>query len=162
MRSTRDSPAAFRGTGGVHVVDPKTMPPILVHYVRRSRALHETVILATVQFGNSPTLPEDERLTAIQEPGTGFWRVIIHYGFMEAAPVVEMLVKAAAEYKIPYDAQEVVYFLGRESFIASGRGRMGVGGREYIFFPCAQHGGGGRILRAASPAGDRDRPQIDL
>jgi KUP system potassium uptake protein len=114
------------GTAVFMSSSPKTMPPILVHYVSRSRALHETVVLATVQFGNSPTLPEDQRLTVFQEPGTGFWRVIIHYGFMEQPRVVEMLAKACAEYKIPYDSREVVYFLGRESFVASRRGRMGV------------------------------------
>ena len=122
-----DSHLAARvpGTAVFMASSLRIVPPILVYYVTRSRSLHETVILATVQFANSPTVPDEGRLS-VSKDVCGFWRVVMHYGFMEEPKVVEMLAQACAEHKIPYDPQEVVYFLGRESFIASSRGHMGV------------------------------------
>ena len=58
------------------------MPPILVHHVERSRSLHETVILATVQEVAAPVVPEQSRsqFTAL---GEGFYRLVISFGYME-------------------------------------------------------------------------------
>ena len=118
--------ARVPGTAVFMTSNAQTTPPILLHYVCKSRALHETVILASVQVANSPTLPAEGRLSVTREPDTGFWRVIMHYGFMEEPRVLDLLIKACAEHAIPFDEGEVVYFLGRESFIASSRGHMGV------------------------------------
>jgi KUP system potassium uptake protein len=116
--------ARVPGTAVFMASNSRSMPPILVYYVTRSRSLHETVILVTVQFANSPAVPEEQRLS-VEKDTCGFWRVVMQYGFMEEPQVVEMLGKAATEHEIPYDPQTVVYFLGRESFVATNRGHMG-------------------------------------
>lgn len=116
--------ARVPGTAVFMASNDRTMPPILVYYVTRSRALHQTVILTTVQFANTPTVPEARRFTVSQDL-CGFWRVVIVYGFMEEPEVVRILTQAAAEHHIPFDPDEVVYFLGRENFVASNRGHMG-------------------------------------
>ena len=44
---------------------------------------------------------------------------------MEEPRVLPILHKAVKEAGIPYEDHEVTYYLGRENFIASSRGRMG-------------------------------------
>ncbi|MCC6536737.1 MAG: KUP/HAK/KT family potassium transporter [Bryobacterales bacterium] len=116
--------ARVPGTAVFMASNDKTIPPILVSYVTRSRSLHETVILVTVQFANSPTVPAANRLV-VSRDACEFWRVVMVYGFMEEPEVVDMLTQACAAHNIPFDPEEVVYFLGRESFVASKRGHMG-------------------------------------
>jgi len=51
--------------------------------------------------------------------------VVARYGFMQSgdAPAV---VKAAAErLGLPFDPEDVTYYLGRETFLATKKGRMG-------------------------------------
>ncbi len=126
-KESMDASLAARvpGTAVFMTSNPRTIPPILVHYVTRSRSLHETVILVSVQFGNSPTVAEERRLEVTREADTGFWRVTMNYGFMEEPQVVKMLTIASLAHRIPYDTHEAVYFLGRENFIATSRGHMG-------------------------------------
>ncbi len=127
-KEAMDSSLAARvpGTAVFMTSNPRTIPPILVHYVTRSRSLHETVILVSVQFGSSPTVPDDQRVQVSREPETGFWRVVMTYGFMEEPHLMDILTKASVVHNIPYDPAEAVYFLGRENFIATSRGHMGV------------------------------------
>ncbi|MBY0502615.1 MAG: KUP/HAK/KT family potassium transporter [Bryobacteraceae bacterium] len=101
------------------------LPPVLVHHVERSRTLQETVILLTVQTANSPIVPARERFT-VSPAQDGFFRLIIRYGFMQEPLVPEVLRQAVQEAGIPFSENEVTYYLGRESFVASKRGRMGV------------------------------------
>ena len=118
--------ARVPGTAVFMASNPKTTPPILVHYVSKTHSLHENVILVSVQFANTPFVPEDQRIEIVREAASGYWRVVIHYGFMEEPQLVHVLTKAGAEGRIPFKPGEVVYFLGRENFVASRRGHMGV------------------------------------
>jgi KUP system potassium uptake protein len=52
--------------------------------------------------------------------------VVINFGFMEEPRVPEVLEQAVREAQIPFPGSEVTYYLGRETFVASRRGRMGV------------------------------------
>ena len=101
------------------------LPPVLVHHVERSRVLQETVILVTVLTANLPLVPEAERFT-VSRSEEGFHRVVINYGFMEEPQVPQALEAAVQQAQIPFPGTEVTYYLGRESFVASRRGRMGV------------------------------------
>ncbi len=99
-------------------------PAVLVHHVERSRVLHETVILLTVQTANRPLVPEAERFT-VSRSEEGFHRVVIRYGFMEEPQVPAVLEAAVKQAGIPFPGTEVTYYLGRDSFVASSQGRMG-------------------------------------
>ncbi len=112
------------GTAVFMASNSEMPPPVLVHHVERSRVLQETVILVTVQTANRPLVPEPERYV-VSRSEEGFHRVVIRYGFMEEPQVPAVLEKAVIEAGIPFPGNEVTYYLGRESFIASNRGRMG-------------------------------------
>ena len=53
----------------------------------------------------------------------GFWRVIARYGFMETPNVPEIMKRAAAQGLATYRGR-TSYFLGRETFVATGRSKL--------------------------------------
>jgi KUP system potassium uptake protein len=105
--------------------NPDGLPPVLVHHVERSRALQSTVFLVTVHVEGRPHVEEEERFTLSELPN-GFHRLIIRFGFMEDPEVVPVIKKAFAQLGRPFPESEVSYYLGRETFIGSPKGRMGV------------------------------------
>jgi KUP system potassium uptake protein len=73
----------------------------------------------------------EERLELVQL-GYGFWRIIAHYGFMETPNVPDILRRAAAAGLAIYGRTS--YFLGRETFIATGRSKLPVWRRALFMF----------------------------
>jgi len=116
--------ARVPGTAVFMTSTSRSLPPILVYHVQHTRAMQETILLVNVQIGDTPLVPESERYQVEKLPD-GFWRVILRFGFMQEPKVVPWLEKAAAEFHIPFDRKDSVYFLGRESFVGSKLGRMG-------------------------------------
>jgi KUP system potassium uptake protein len=62
----------------------------------------------------------------------GFWRVIANYGFMETPNVPEVL-RAAAKHGLATFGR-TSYFLGRETFVATGRSDLPVWRRALFMF----------------------------
>ena len=101
------------------------MPPSLMRLVERGRALHQNIILLTVVYSDTEaTIPESRRieLTAL---GHGFHRAVVSCGFMEQPAVHPILKRATAERAVHFADESVTYFLGRETILATSRGRMG-------------------------------------
>lgn len=69
---------------------PDHVPPILVHFVERCRSLHENVILLTVRSDMRARMPPDKQYE-VTGLGDGFWRVVLHFGYMEHPRVGEAL-----------------------------------------------------------------------
>jgi KUP system potassium uptake protein len=103
--------------------NPQGTPPLLMHHVRHVGSLHETVILVTVVTARVPRVLSDpfeyERLSE------GFARLSIHAGFMESPDVPRALELAIAKYGLPFQLEDVTYFLGRETLLATSKGEMG-------------------------------------
>lgn len=116
--------ARVPGTAVFMASSADMLPPVLVHHVERSRALQQTVVLLTVQIVGDPVLPEEGRYS-VTHLEDGFHRIIVKFGFMEEPNVLPILQRAVLEANIPFGDRDVTYYLGRENFIASSRGRMG-------------------------------------
>jgi KUP system potassium uptake protein len=112
------------GTAVFMSSNPGSLPPILVYHVNHTRALHENVVLVHVRFTDFPAVPAAER-TEVKRLHDGFWLITLRFGFMEDPKVVKALDDAAEAHGIPWNRRDLVYFLGRESFIGSKLGRMG-------------------------------------
>jgi len=85
----------------------------------------------------------------------GFYRVVAHFGFMEepqAVPLLEAVSKGAG---IPFPVDDVTYYLGRENFLASAKGHMGVVTESIFAFPATELRGCGPLLRASAETGCR-------
>lgn len=110
------------------------MPPVaMVRHVERSRSLHQTVILLTVRTLGRPTVPGEERYTLETLPD-GFHRLVMQFGFMEEPDVMPVLRAAVRDGAVPFPDDEVTYYLGRENFLASAKGHMGVLTESFFAF----------------------------
>ncbi|MFT3774309.1 MAG: potassium transporter Kup [Minicystis sp.] len=116
--------ARVPGTAVFLTSSDREVPPVLVHHVRHNKVLHETVVLLTVRTEHVPRVdPATEfELRALDR---GFFRLVIHSGFMQTPDVPALLRAAAARTGVPIDFDETTYYLGRESFLATEAGKMG-------------------------------------
>jgi KUP system potassium uptake protein len=92
------------------------IPPILMHHVSRSRSLHETVILLTVERPPVPVVAEDARwrLTPL---GDGFYRLVVTFGYMEEPLLLPVLHEAAKATGILFDSINTTFYVGFETII---------------------------------------------
>jgi KUP system potassium uptake protein len=100
------------------------VPPILMHFVERCMVLPETSILLTVTTEGTPAVPPERRYDFL-ELGDGLYRVILRFGFMEHPVVPKALARIAARHGLALKLDQVTYFLGRDSLLATKAGKMG-------------------------------------
>jgi len=119
------------GLGVVMTAAGTGTPPVLARMVRRFEAVHETVFLLTVATESAPFVEAAERLT-VASVGRGFFRVTARYGYMEDPVVPSAVLHAMRQAGVETAANDVVYLLGRETLLATDRGRMSAW-RESLF-----------------------------
>jgi len=124
------SPTRVRGTAVFMDRIPEGIPPPLLHNLKHNKILHERIVFLTVVTEEVPRLKEKER-TRCEFLGPGFWRVTLHYGFMENPDVPRALRKVKLDGK-GFEPMETTFFLGRETLIASKRPGMAIW-REHVF-----------------------------
>jgi KUP system potassium uptake protein len=92
------------------------IPPILVHHVARTRSLHATVVLLTVEHPPTPVVAEDARwrLTSL---GDGFYRLVVAFGYMEEPLLLPVLHEAANVTGIALDSNDTTFYVGYETII---------------------------------------------
>ncbi|MFO0547509.1 MAG: KUP/HAK/KT family potassium transporter [Polyangiaceae bacterium] len=103
--------------------NPGGTPPLLMHHVHHNKAIQETVLLVTVVNQHIPRVPPAERVEVDRLEG-GFFRVRIKVGFMESCDVPEALAEMLREHDLPLNLDEITYYLGRETLLATNNGEM--------------------------------------
>ena len=109
---------ATRVPGTAVFVSPSAdhVAPILVHHVQRSRSLHETVILLTVETPPVPTVAEDARWR-ISSLGDGFYRLVVAFGYMEQPLLLPVLSQATKASGLSVDLTETTFYVGYETIL---------------------------------------------
>jgi KUP system potassium uptake protein len=102
---------------------PDGTPPLLLHYLAHVRALHERVILVTITTLRAPRVIEDR--FAFEEVAEGICRLHVRVGYMERPDVPRAINAAIAQYGLPLNPDDITYFLGRETLLATPGGDMG-------------------------------------
>lgn len=118
------------GTACFLYSDPDGTPPALVKNLRHNKVLHERVILLSVMTLEVPRVPREHRMT-LTKIGNGFYRIVLHYGFMETSNVMRDLA-LTAEHGLKLDLHEISFFLGSERLLATARPGMAIW-REKLF-----------------------------
>jgi KUP system potassium uptake protein len=108
-------PVRVKGTAVFMTSDPEGVPVVLLHHLKHNKALHEQVILLSVQTAEVPEVSEDEWIQ-VEKLAEGFNRVRAIYGFMETPDVKEILARCTAA-GIRTKPMDTSYFLGRERLI---------------------------------------------
>ncbi|MBC7542658.1 MAG: potassium transporter Kup [Candidatus Sericytochromatia bacterium] len=129
-RLEADPPVRVAGTAVFMYSQADSTPPALMHNLRHNGVLHKRVFFLSVKTRRVPFVPLEER--SIVEPlGQGIFQIKLQYGFMEAVNVPEALA-ALNRHDLPLDPATLIYFLGRETVLASNRPGMAIW-RERLF-----------------------------
>ena len=131
-----EPPGRVKGTAVFMTQDPDGTPPALLHQLKHNQVLHEQVVILTILGIETPTVSPAERVE-IAQIGRGFWRVVARYGFMETPSVPEVMRRAAAQGLETFRGR-TSYFLGRETFVSTGRSKL-PGWRRALFLFLARN-----------------------
>ncbi|HEX4918823.1 MAG TPA: potassium transporter Kup [Limnobacter sp.] len=121
------------------VANPDTVPQALLHNMKHNQVLHEKNIILHVHFEEVPAVPAHDRVR-VEYYGLNFWKVTLHYGFIESPDVPATLAELAHP-ELTIDLNEVSYFLSRETVVPTpGSGMMCW--REHLFATMVRNAGG--------------------
>jgi len=98
------------------------IPPVLLHYVKHNKMLHEQIVLLSITTAQVPTVPFGKNFE-VEELGEGFYRVTARYGFMQSPNVPRLLAATLAE-GLAVDLDDTSYYLGRETLLTGGTSKM--------------------------------------
>jgi KUP system potassium uptake protein len=117
IKSTASSVHRVKGTSVFLSASPDLVPAALLHNLKHNQVLHERVIILTVKVEDVPHVPPEKRIE-LHEAGHGFYRVILHYGFMQEVDIPRDLagIQKCGE---PFNMMSTSFFLGRQKLIAS-------------------------------------------
>ena len=109
------------GTSAFLTAATTGMPLPMAHFLRHNHALHERVLLVTVQSTERPQVADNDR-AEVSELGSGVTRLVLRYGFTEQPNVPAGLRSAIADGSLQQlDPDAISYVIGRETVIPSER-----------------------------------------
>jgi KUP system potassium uptake protein len=117
IKSAAASVHRVKGTSVFLSASSNNVPAALLHNLKHNQVLHQRVILLNVKVEEVPHVPIKNRVE-MDDAGHGFYRVILHYGFMEQVDIPRDLagIKTCGE---PFNMMSTSFFLGRQKLIAS-------------------------------------------
>lgn len=107
------------------------VPPALFLNWQHNRALHDPVLLLTIETADVPRVPASSR-ARVEDLGAGFYRILLRWGFMEE-PDVPAGLKGLILGGRPLDPDAVSYFLGKDIIISTARKSGMARWRERLF-----------------------------
>tara|TARA_R110000782_G_scaffold78293_5_gene156129 strand:+ start:118562 stop:120496 length:1935 start_codon:yes stop_codon:yes gene_type:complete len=130
VASAANSAVRVPGTAVFMTSSPDGVPHALLHNLKHNKVLHERVILLTVKITDVPVV-QDAGRCQLEDLGRGFFRLILHYGFMQE-PDVPAALKRIHECGQSFKMMDTSFFLARQTLLPSSRPGMAVW-REKIF-----------------------------
>jgi KUP system potassium uptake protein len=89
-KSARSSAKRVPGTAIFMASASKGVPSALLHNIKHNKVLHERVVVLTVQVEDVPVVDPADRCEMI-DLGDGFYRLVLHYGFVEETDLPKAL-----------------------------------------------------------------------
>jgi KUP system potassium uptake protein len=130
INSCRNSVRRISGTAVFLSSSPEGIPPALLHNVKHNKVLHERVVIVTVLIENTPYLTDEHRIET-SEIDPGFYRIVLHYGFMEQIDIPGILSQADVGGG-RFRSMDTSFYLSRQTLIPSERPGMALW-REHLF-----------------------------
>ncbi len=130
VKSAAGSATRVPGTAVFMTTAADGVPHALLHNLKHNKVLHERIILLTVMIEDFPYVDEEQR-SQLKDLGQGFYRLILHYGFMEDPDVPAALLRVhdcGAQFKM----MDTSFFLARQTLLPSSRPGMAIW-REKLF-----------------------------
>lgn len=129
-KSAKNSATRVPGTAIFMASSTEGVPSALLHNIKHNKVLHERVVILTVDIADVPYVDPDKRCE-YTDMGDGFFRAVLHYGFMEETNVPEGL-KQMKQCGGEFDMMQTSFFLSRQTLLPSEKPGMPIW-REKIF-----------------------------
>ena len=131
IKSTAGTVHRVKGTAIFLAAETCGVPAALLHNLKHNQVLHERVAILTVQVEDVPVVEPSRRAEVVSE-GEGFWRIVLHFGFMEEVdiPAELALIDSCGA---PFEMMSTSFFLGRQKLVAA-KDKPGMAlWREHLF-----------------------------
>jgi KUP system potassium uptake protein len=117
IKSAAASVHRVRGTSVFLSSSAEVVPAALLHNLKHNQVLHQRVLILNVKVEEVPHVPDEKRIE-VHDAGQGFYRVILHYGFMEEVDIPRDLaaIKTCGE---PFNMMSTSFFLGRQKLVTT-------------------------------------------
>jgi KUP system potassium uptake protein len=129
-KSAKNSALRVPGTAIFMASTTAGVPSALLHNIKHNKVLHERVVILTINIADVPYVYSTSRCE-MTDLGDGFYRAVLHYGFMEETDVPEGL-KAMQRCGGEFDMMHTSFFLSRQTLIPSEHPGMPIW-REKVF-----------------------------
>ena len=129
-KSAHNSATRVPGTAIFMASSTAGVPSALLHNIKHNKVLHERVVILTVEISDIPYV-DPARRCEYSAIGEGFYRAVLHYGFMEETNVPEGL-KSMQQCGGEFDMMHTSFFLSRQTLLPSDKPGMPIW-REKIF-----------------------------
>jgi KUP system potassium uptake protein len=129
-KSGRNSTAKVPGTAIFMNSGSSGTPSALLHNIKHNKVLHERVVVLTVAIAEIPYVDVDDRVE-LTDLGDGFYRVVLHYGFMEETDIPTALAKMDM-CGGPFEMMQTSFFLSRQTLLSADKPGMAIW-REKLF-----------------------------
>ncbi|MGZ8306975.1 MAG: potassium transporter Kup [Allosphingosinicella sp.] len=117
IRSAAGSAARVPGTAVFMTSQADGVPHALLHNLKHNKVLHERSIFLKVAIEDVPYV-EEERRVEVEQLGEGFYKIILHFGFMQDMNVPEALARID-RCGLPFKMMETSFFLSRQTPLTS-------------------------------------------
>jgi KUP system potassium uptake protein len=123
-------PHRVRGTAVFLCARADAVPHALLHNLLHNQVLHQQIVMLTVAIADHPHVPLAKRFE-VDSFGEGFYRVVLHFGYMDEPNVPAALEKNPHDF-LDFTPLSTTYFLSRETIIPTKRIGM-MAWRESLF-----------------------------
>lgn len=123
-------PHRVQGTAVFLTARSDAVPHALLHNLLHNQVLHEQVVLLTVVSEDEPRVVPERRFE-VDAYGDGFFRVVLHFGFMDE-PDVPAALRLCHLNELDFSPMRTTWFLSRETVISTKRFGM-ARWREVLF-----------------------------
>jgi KUP system potassium uptake protein len=130
IKSAANSATRVPGTAIFMTSQADGVPHALLHNLKHNKVLHERSISLRVAIEDVPFIEEEKRVE-VEELGEGFYRITLHFGFMQDMNVPEALARID-RCGFPFKMMETSFFLSRQTPLASNVRGMAIW-REKLF-----------------------------
>jgi KUP system potassium uptake protein len=117
IKSAAGSASRVPGTAVFMTSQADGVPHALLHNLKHNKVLHQRSIFLKVAIQDVPYIDDDRRFE-VEELGEGFYKIILHFGFMQDMNVPEALARID-RCGFPFKMMETSFFLSRQTPLTS-------------------------------------------
>jgi KUP system potassium uptake protein len=119
VKSAANSATRVPGTAVFMTTSSEGVPHALLHNLKHNKVLHERVMLLTVRIEDVPYVEENRRFE-LTDLGSGFFRLIFRFGFMQESDVPAALCRVE-QCGPSFKMMDTSFFLARQTLLTNAK-----------------------------------------